>query len=322
MRIKNYITIFMALLIISSCKKLETERITAVTTNEVSITATKIKAIGTIIDLGETGIIDHGFCWSTSNKPTLNGQVLSLGKAWATGQFESILYGFQPGTTYYLRAFVKSNNSILYGEVKSFISPTGGLQIITDSIQILSKSSIKMFSRINNIGSLVFPAFGHCWSKDSLPDISNFKKQYGNLNRDTIYTTEINSLKLDENYYTRTYIQLNDTVYFYSSVLKFKIPVIKITTDTFSINGTQAILMGTVNNFGVLPITDYGFCWSTTTSNPDYNSNKIKKGSTALTGSYTVSLMGIIQGSTYYYRAYATDGSEIYYGKIKSIIVY
>ena len=61
-------------MVIIGCKKIELDRISKVKTGTATeIDQNSAKMTGSVVDLGEDGIADHGFCWSsTTLSPTKN----------------------------------------------------------------------------------------------------------------------------------------------------------------------------------------------------------------------------------------------------------
>ena len=107
----------------STCKKEEIKRIIKVTTDDVSQIATKSATLnGTVIDIGE-GITGHGFCWSTTNYPTIElTTITQLGSKNSKGSFSSNLINLIPNTTYYIRSYGSDGETVKYGNEKSFIT--------------------------------------------------------------------------------------------------------------------------------------------------------------------------------------------------------
>ena len=305
----------------NSCHKLENGRKIAIITNDIQINNTTISANGVIIDLGENGIEDHGFCWSENQNPTTADNVISLHRSDNTGDFSAILINLQPGKTYYVRAYAISSDDLVYGENKTFISPITGISVSTDSVKILSTSSAKAFGQIKNVGSLSIPDYGHCWSTDTFPSINKNKTTFGSLDHDSNFTSILSNLQLNKNYYVRSYLKIDESRIYYGHRLTLYLPDLAVTTDTFSFNSGSAVLQGNIVSLGIPPVIDYGFCWSTTTSNPDYNQNKISKGSINKIGSFSSSITYITPGITYYFRAFATDGNTVKYGIVKHFIL-
>lgn len=86
---------------------------------------------------------------------------------------------------------------------------------------------------------------------------------------------------------------------------------IVVTKTATSILSTSAASGGIVLNDGGSPVTAYGVCWSTS-ANPTIVDNKTTDGTGI--GNYTSTIAGLITGTMYYFRAYATTGNGTVYG--------
>ena len=84
-----------------------------------------------------------------------------------------------------------------------------------------------------------------------------------------------------------------------------------ITTAVSNITGTSAVSGGNVISDGGAKITARGVCWSTS-PNPTIADNKTIDGGGF--GGFTSNLIGLIGGTTYFLRAYATSGAGTAYG--------
>jgi hypothetical protein len=79
--------------------------------------------LGEISDLGELPILNHGFVWGTNHKlHYLINQNIQLGPLSKTKSF-STQASLQEKTTYFMAAFVTTENYVMYGEVISFKTP-------------------------------------------------------------------------------------------------------------------------------------------------------------------------------------------------------
>ena len=90
-----------------------------------------------------------------------------------------------------------------------------------------------------------------------------------------------------------------------------------ITSAVSSISATSATCGGNVTSDGGLTLTERGICWSTS-PNPTIADNHTSEGGG--TGEFTSSITGLIEGSTYYVRAYATNSEGTAYGEEVSFI--
>lgn len=93
-----------------------------------------------------------------------------------------------------------------------------------------------------------------------------------------------------------------------------------VTTDSITnINGTTATGNGTVVSDGGATITERGVCWSTS-ANPTTSDSKATASGT--TGSYSASITGLSNNTTYHVRAYATNANGTTYGSDLTFLVY
>ncbi|MCK5149061.1 T9SS type A sorting domain-containing protein [bacterium] len=87
------------------------------------------------------------------------------------------------------------------------------------------------------------------------------------------------------------------------------------TEEATSLNPTSATSGGTVTYENESAVTARGVCWKTS-ANPTIADNVTTDGSGA--GSYTSSLTGLTEGTTYYVRSYATNTEGTSYGEEKT----
>lgn len=83
------------------------------------------------------------------------------------------------------------------------------------------------------------------------------------------------------------------------------------TTTASSIGSTTATSGGNVSSDGGFSVTAKGVCWSTS-ANPTTSNSKTSDGTG--TGSFSSSITGLSTGTTYHYRAYATNSAGTSYG--------
>jgi hypothetical protein len=91
---------------------------------------------------------------------------------------------------------------------------------------------------------------------------------------------------------------------------KSDLPVLTTSAVT-GISSTKASCGGEISSDGGSSITACGVCWNTSES-PTISNNKTNEGSS--TGTFTSTINGLTLGTTYYVRAYATNGSGTAYG--------
>lgn len=313
----NKLLIFILLAISFSCKKIDTERQIAISTLQPAISGTVVSAKGNIIDLGE-GIAEYGFCWSLNSNPNIANAKVSGGSPQQTGEYQMHINSLSAGLTYYIRAYAIKDNVVVYGNEITFTHSSSGIQLLTQNPAIVNINTANISGSISHPGSLSILDFGHCWASNPNPAITDFHTSYGALAKDTIFISQMTNLQLSANYYIRTYCKLAGNTILYGNTSNLYLPELTVTTDTFAIvNATEIKLIGNIINLGIPAVIDHGFCWSTITSNPTINSNKLPLGTATQTGSYNANLTSLQSGISYYFRAYATDGNYVKYGVVK-----
>lgn len=110
------------------CKKIELVRISKTKTGTATIIdQNTVKMSGSVIDLGENGIEDHGFCYSSNTlSPTKGDLFVSKGATTFLGDFSAVIFGLNPNTNYHYRSYIYDGTEIKYGDVASFTTPGSG----------------------------------------------------------------------------------------------------------------------------------------------------------------------------------------------------
>ena len=110
--------LFLLAFIFQLCKKDEIKPI--LTTDPVFFIArTSAVCKGKILFEGPDSIIDYGFCWSTSDGPTLANK--SMASQYLTDSIHGLnITGLNTNTTYYLRSYLTSTSGTSYGNQVSF----------------------------------------------------------------------------------------------------------------------------------------------------------------------------------------------------------
>jgi hypothetical protein len=182
----------------------------------------------------------------------------------------------------------------------------------------LTPGTIKVNSSTNGIGSVVFTEHGHCWSQTNPPTVQDNFTNFGNYLVDTTYASVINNL-VEGRYYIRAYL-MNGGNIVYSPPFEYE-SKINVETDIVSLNQDGSIKAdGRITSLGVNQIIDHGHCWSPITSGPNYNGSHSSLGPVSIPTNFSSQIEGLEKGRKYYIRAFATDGINVYYGKIRSII--
>ena len=205
---------------------------TVTTLAVTAITTTTATAHGNISDLGSPDPNIHGFCWGTSENPTLfNNWTVDLGAAHHSGPFSAELGNLSPNTTYHIRAFASNLNSeepegrtaddgtsgLSYGNDITFITAAPNPAppaVSTKAATNISSTSATGHGSITNLGSPAPTQFGICWNIAGNPTTSDHVATGGPATATGDFSFNLTGLSADTTYYFRAYaINANGTVY-------------------------------------------------------------------------------------------------------------
>lgn len=187
-------------------------------------------------------------------------------------------------------------------------TPTASVAAITWSG--LTDSTVVLLGNVIDDGGDTVTERGFCWDINSCPSISNNHVDSGSGTGVFQYT--MTDLQAGQVLYVRAYaINSSGIAYGPQKRLSVTFPPV-VTTDTVSVvTGTTVLCGGEVVSDGYL-WTERGFCWSTS-PNPTIAGNHIAWGGGM--GHYSMVLMGLSINTTYYLRAYASNGMGVTYGE-------
>ena len=281
------------------------------TVTAASIGQTTAVSGGNINSDGGTTITSKGACWSITLNPTIGDFKTTDGTG--TASFTSNLTGLLPGTTYHIRAYATNSSGTGYGNDVSFTTiPTGVTTLSTIAATSIGQTTAVSGGNINSDGGTAITSKGACWSITLNPTIGDFKTTDGTGT--SSFTSNLTGLLPGTTYHIRAYAT-NSSGTGYGNDVSFTTNPVLIatlsTTTASSITQTTAASGGNIAADGGGAITSKGACWSTTT-NPTINDSKTNEGTG--TASFTSNLTGLLPGTTYHVRSYATNSAGTAYG--------
>ncbi len=281
------------------------------TEQALNITSTSATCVGNIVSSGGVNITARGLCWSTSPAPTTSDNKSNNGSG--TGSFTSNLTGLTPNTVYYVRAYGINSIGTSYGNEISFRTQSGLPEVSTVTISSITTVSAVSGGNVISDGGSSVTQRGVCWSTSTTPTISNnvISSTTGGLG---LFSLVMSGLNPGTNYYVRAFARNTNGISYGSEevfrTISASAPTV-LTSSATSIGYTTANVSGNVTSTGGLTLTQRGICWSTSSS-PNINDSRTTE--SGQTGLFSSSLSGLIPGSTYYARAYATNSVGTAYG--------
>ena len=154
---------------------------------------------------------------------------------------------------------------------------------------------------------------GVCWSNSANPTIADQKTIDGTGSANFI--SNIVGLSEGTTYYVRAYAT-NEVGTAYGNELTFTTNevtgAVLTTTEVSSVTSSSAVAGGNITDAGGGDITARGVCWGTAPNPTVALTTKTVNGTGS--GTFTSNITGLSDGTTYYYRAYASNSSGTTYG--------
>ena len=284
---------------------------TLTTVAATSITLSTAVSGGNITSDGGGSITERGVCWAVTANPTIANPKTSNGTG--TGGFVSNITGLLPGTMYHVRAFATNSAGTAYGTEITFTTSA----IVVPTLTTAAATSITLTTAVSggsvtSDGGASITEKGVCWSTAANPTISDPNTSNGTGT--AAFTSNITGLTAATTYHVRAYAT-NSAGTGYGPDITFTTSNVVLPTLTTTVPSaitlTAAASGGNITADGGGSITARGVCWSLS-PNPTTSNSITTNGSG--TGSFTSSITGLAEGTTYYVRAYATNSTGTGYG--------
>lgn len=303
----------------------------SVTTGAASaITQTTATAAGSITATGCSSVTAYGIEYSTTNNFPLGTGTQVSSSNLSGGNFSAGLTGLAASTTYYYRAYATNAGGTAYGNQQSFTTAaptlTASALVPFGNICINTTSAANSFTitgvGLTNANINVGPLAGYSFSTTS----------------GGTYTASLSLTQPGGAFNQAVFVKFSPVLV---QAYTGNIPVsgggaastsvaadgsgvntlaTVITGASANITNHSATLAGSIAATGCSNVTEYGIEFSGI--NGFGNGTGTKVLSTNLSsGNYTASLNGLVQGATYYYKAYATNNGGTSYGLQQSFTV-
>jgi len=290
-----------------------TANVPTVSTADISeIAGTSATGGGNVTDDGGVDVTARGVVWGDATGPTLENNTGFTEDGTGTGEFTSNLTNLTANTTYYVKAYATNSQGTAYGEEKSFT--TAGLPtVVTGIVQNITNNSAECINNnVTDDGGETVTARGLVWGTMFDPTLENKEGFRLEGSGTGTFSATMISLTRVTDYYVRAYAT-NSAGTAYGDALLFKTlpdPPVVTTTVISDIKAHTAFGGAVVTDDGGADAVWTGIIWSTS-PNPDIVNYEGYSGGYG--SPFDVVLSGLIELSTYYVRAFATNDNGITY---------
>lgn len=273
---------------------------------------------GAIASIGSAKVTKHGFCWSTSEEPTISSTgICNLGDSEKAKDFTYNASSLEPSTTYYVRAYAENAEGISYSNQMKF-QTNGTPQLATvetGTVSNVQATQVQIAGNIISLGNTEgLSQYGHVWNTKQSPTVSNNKTQLGATESTGTFNSTLTGLNPNTTYYVRSYA-VNSVGTSYGNEVSFTTSYADVILSTGSINNithNTATCNASITSKGGHTITEKGFCWGAS-SKPTLSNNSITSSSTSDT--FSANISGLSESTTYHIRAYVkTEDGKTFYG--------
>ncbi len=297
-----------------------------VTTGAASaITQTSATAAGSIPDIGCSAITAYGIEYSTTNGfPNGTGTQVAASNL-SSGNFSSNLTGLTAGTTYYYKAYATNGGGTGYGTQQQFTTQSLSPALSATTLSGFGNVCINTVAGPN---SFTINGTNLTTANVTVGPLSGFT--FSTTSGGT-YTASLNLTQAGGTFTQQVFVRFNPiAVQSYSG----DIPVsgggatsINVAATGAGVNSTPAVVTGaassitqttataagTISGTGCTVVTAYGIEYSTTNNFTPGTGTQVASGNLSA-GNFSSNLTGLTPSTTYYYRAYATNGGGTGYG--------
>ena len=272
------------------------------------ITGVSFKVSSEIIDNGSSEVTEKGFCYATTENPTVE----SSKKVVDGDEFETTIEELAPGTTYYVRAYVTNSAGTAYSDQKTVTTTAVPATVANVTSSEVTGVSFKVSSSITANGGAEVTEKGFCYATTENPTVEDSKQ----IVDDDDFETTIAGLVPVTTYYVRAYAT-NSAGTSYSDQIMVTTEAGLATIAEVSISeitGVSFKVASVITANGGVEVTQKGFCYSTSQNPTVANSKKVVYGD-----DFETTITGLAPVTTYYVRAYAVNSVGTAYSEQVSV---
>jgi hypothetical protein len=291
-----------------------------------AITTVSSIVAGNISNNGCTAVSAYGIQYSTTNGFVTGTSV--VGSNLNAGLFSVALTGLMPSTTYYYKSFATNAGGTSVGLQQSFItaSPTMNATLLNEfgPICINTTSAANSFTLastgLSALNVNVGPLTGYTFSTTANGTFSNSLSiaQPGGVFSQIVFVKFTPTAMQSYNGNIPVSGGGANNISVSVSGSGANSPASLTTATASNVNRNTAVLSGLLTGTGCSNLSSYGFEYSGIAGFANGSGVKVLASTIDATGAFSVALNGLVQGSTYYFKAFGTNTGGTSYGSEQS----
>ena len=174
-------------------------------------TSESCRVAGTLVDVGSTGVVDYGFCWSFTPNPAEAIDCNTMGSRDERGPFSTVIEGLNPGTHYYFWAYASAEDVRKYGDQGEFTTMEAEEPIVekpvveTGDVKNITATSADCEYRVISDGGSPLTQRGLCWGMTPKPTLSSSEDHSESGPGIGPFTETMTGLTPERDYYVAAY---------------------------------------------------------------------------------------------------------------------
>ena len=271
---------------------------------------------GKVTYVGDPAYTERGFVYGMVPNPTID-DTKKVVSGTGEGAFSANITGLEEGNTYYVRAYAQNVKGVAYGKDVVVNCVATMPEVSTNEVTNISiKNGTATFvGDVKSYGDLTCEERGFVYALTNNPTIDDTKLTVSGAELG-IFRKNVSGLEEGKTYYVRAYVtNKKGTVYGNEVSCDFTATMPEVKTlevTNKNIADGIAAFKGNVVSEGDLGYTERGFVYATV-HNPTISDSKVIAEGNG-TGDFTATATELIEGKTYYVRAYVTNKKGTVYG--------
>jgi len=177
---------------------------------------------GSIVKIGDPAYTERGFVYGLTHNPTIEYDTKkTVGGSIQTGTYSYSAAALQPGSIYYVRAYVLQNGQPIYGTEKVCDFTPVAPNVTTSAATKIDANKATLNGSISSVGDPAYTKRGFVYGTNNTPTIGNGTNKEVAGTGTGSYNVDITGLTPGETYYFRAYA-INGAEPKYGAILSFK----------------------------------------------------------------------------------------------------